>query len=215
MATMEIVKGHCGKSKCNYDVYTKEKIDELLKDKVNTAVITEINKAIETINDNATLKQEVKNITLNYQIKQNFQEVKTGTITVPITFFKNGSIAQLDEIEVKAQLTGLTDPVVSTNSKGKPLITFGLTSGSLPYSINITYESKDVFKKYNPMGNKQIFEHNEYATIDYNGEAVQTDTTKLRATINLTADKIVINFNGEEAGSIALGNTLYMADNID
>lgn len=30
MATKEIVKGHCGDSKCTYDVYTKEKMDELL-----------------------------------------------------------------------------------------------------------------------------------------------------------------------------------------
>jgi hypothetical protein len=30
LAVKDIVKGHCGDSKCTYDVYTKEKIDELL-----------------------------------------------------------------------------------------------------------------------------------------------------------------------------------------
>lgn len=32
LATKEVVKGHCGDSKCTYDVYTKEKTDELLND---------------------------------------------------------------------------------------------------------------------------------------------------------------------------------------
>ena len=30
LAVKDIVKGHCGDSKCTYDVYTKEKVDELL-----------------------------------------------------------------------------------------------------------------------------------------------------------------------------------------
>ena len=29
LAMREVVKGHCGDSKCTYDVYTKEKIDEM------------------------------------------------------------------------------------------------------------------------------------------------------------------------------------------
>lgn len=40
LATMEIVKGHCGDSKCTYDVYTKEKVDELLLNQ-NTNVTDE------------------------------------------------------------------------------------------------------------------------------------------------------------------------------
>lgn len=41
MAVKDIVKGHCGDSKCTYDVYTKEKVDELLnKYEVLTGTIT-------------------------------------------------------------------------------------------------------------------------------------------------------------------------------
>ena len=40
MAVKEIVKGHCGDSKCTYDVYTKEKIDELLNATKDYATLT-------------------------------------------------------------------------------------------------------------------------------------------------------------------------------
>ena len=32
MASKDLVKGYCKESKCEYDVYTKEKMDELLKE---------------------------------------------------------------------------------------------------------------------------------------------------------------------------------------
>lgn len=35
MASKDLVKGYCKESKCEYDVYTKEKADELLNAKVN------------------------------------------------------------------------------------------------------------------------------------------------------------------------------------
>lgn len=36
LATKDTVKGHCGTSRCTYDVYTKEKVDELLNGKASS-----------------------------------------------------------------------------------------------------------------------------------------------------------------------------------
>jgi hypothetical protein len=42
MALKEIVKGICDVTRCKYDVYTKEKMDELLEEKANSNEINEI-----------------------------------------------------------------------------------------------------------------------------------------------------------------------------
>lgn len=40
LAVKDIVKGHCGDSKCTYDVYTKEKVDELLAEVKQNNIFT-------------------------------------------------------------------------------------------------------------------------------------------------------------------------------
>lgn len=44
MALKEIVKGICGVTRCKHDVYTKEKMDELLEEKANVSEVNEIYK---------------------------------------------------------------------------------------------------------------------------------------------------------------------------
>ena len=53
MATKELVKGQCGISKCVYDVYTKEKTDELLNEKSNATDVYTKTEADALLNNKA------------------------------------------------------------------------------------------------------------------------------------------------------------------
>lgn len=61
MALKDIVKGICDITRCKYDVYTKEKVDELLSEKANVSEIyTKGNFAV--INFTNTAKKQVSEV---------------------------------------------------------------------------------------------------------------------------------------------------------
>lgn len=110
MATMEIVKGHCGNSKCTYDVYTKEKVDELLLEKGEAISNLEL--------DVYDLKKKTNIDEVNVGVPFSFK-VQThdggkyvtahdyGTINIPIQFGKLGSnVGMKVAINVKYATTG-------------------------------------------------------------------------------------------------------------
>lgn len=68
MASKDLVKGYCKESKCEYDIYTKEKTDELLNTKANSSDVY--------------TKSEANNL-LDTKINTGNFSVLTGSITVP------------------------------------------------------------------------------------------------------------------------------------
>lgn len=98
MATREVVKGHCGNSKCTYDVYTKEKVDELLAAKDNE--ITALNSEMETLQTKTNIREETINIPFNFKVQNNSNGVYNdaydyGTIEIPVRFSKTGNLIGL------------------------------------------------------------------------------------------------------------------------
>lgn len=84
MAIKETVKGHCGESKCTYDVYTKEKVDELLNEKVSS--------------DNVYVKD-------NYAVLEGIATVKAHTVGQTTTFDYPEGFTQ-DNTAVLSKLLG-------------------------------------------------------------------------------------------------------------
>lgn len=88
MAIKETVKGHCGDSKCTYDVYTKEKIDKTLTGQIlNDIDLSEVlTPGIYVLGDNVTdtkndgtigvpLKYVVLEVSSNRKIADDFDEL--------------------------------------------------------------------------------------------------------------------------------------------
>lgn len=192
LATREIVKGHCGNSKCTYDVYTKEKVDELLSNEINK------------VNDTLKLKKETMQLTFNYVLKANYKEVKTGTITVPVTFYKDGAMVSLEEIELGIQYTGLAEPVVTTKTNGNPKCEFYVNSGETPTGVTLTYSEVDKFKKYVPLGKSKIFNHTVNSGSDTFLYSIYADVKK---------DVLELLYTSREAGSLTIETPTYMSNN--
>ncbi len=101
MASKNLVKGYCKESKCEYDVYTKEKTDELLGDEYNSnstyskGDLIIYNNTLYKCNTNITTAEEwnashwtttsLSNEINNKQDKLNFDTAPASGSTNPVT----------------------------------------------------------------------------------------------------------------------------------
>lgn len=120
MASKDLVKGYCKESKCEYDVYTKEKMDELLEgttemigDKYSSSStyskgdLIIYNNTIHKCNDNITTPEEwnsahwvetsLSNELKNKQNTLTFDSTPTSNSTNPVT--SGGVKSSFDEID--------------------------------------------------------------------------------------------------------------------
>ncbi len=90
MATKDKVKGYCKESKCEYDVYTSEKVDELLTNKANTSDVYTKSETKALINSGLI---KVETITGSYSRSSGGDTViSTKSVSYPEGFNKDNSI---------------------------------------------------------------------------------------------------------------------------
>lgn len=244
MASKDLVKGYCKESKCEYDVYTKEKIDELLGDinnsltdaydststyavgdlviydnglyKCNTAIteaeewnsshwdLTTIAENFydkDTVDNKLALREETINIEFDY-VMRTFKSststtVKSGKITVPFTFKKQGAMVYLNPPKISTTKTGLKDPYI--NLDGDIRFDFDLDLSVTELNVSLSASGLATLSKYRPMSRA--------TTID----------TNVTFYIGPDSDnKTYIQYwtRSTEAGTVNV-NITYMADNTD
>lgn len=114
MATKDKVKGYCKESKCEYDVYTSDKVDELLATKPNASNVytkSEVYQKTETytkteVKDLVYNKIKVVTLTGSYSRSSGGEsQITTKSIDYPSGFNKNNTIL----LAIGTKKTGNTD----------------------------------------------------------------------------------------------------------
>lgn len=82
MAIKEIVKGICSLTRCKYDVYTKEKTDELLESKANISDVNAVDSKIVTLTASGTVNSESNICGIKFNYPEGFNKDNTMVLSV-------------------------------------------------------------------------------------------------------------------------------------
>ena len=211
MANKDLVKGYCKESKCEYDVYTKEKMDEILTAKDNTiqtlnTTLETLNTKLENLESETILKKEVKNIMVNIMLQKKVNGIyttfKTINATMPIKLAKSGAMIRMkpeiitstNQSETKAEIVdGILRLYISTSDT----TTLANNSGR----ILIQGANVSELNGYLPIYSKDAYNHASY---DYEYvKIIFTDNFYMYLTDNVSQ------------GGVWEAAFTYMADNVN
>ena len=194
MASKDLVKGYCKESKCEYDVYTKEKTDEILTGKVLTDIdLSEVlTPGIYVLGDNVTdtknegtigipLKYVVLEVSSNREIADNFdqlnktvyQRITAGTDQYSREIFVNeewsgaSSVFNWGVKGQKAILTGSITMPVGETSAYVDIFESDLPEGFTPSNSVVISKSYNITTTWSYSDNIKVSHSNPVATDDF------------------------------------------------
>lgn len=166
------------------------------------------------------VRKEVMELEFSYRVFSLNNTLQTGTLKIPITFYKNGAMVLIDTFYVSLQMHQTVNPEITYDDDGIINIIFShyseeTSEGNI--GVDLVCTSTDKFKKYCPVGHKheRIFTERNYAIVEVNGHYIYTNQMSIYAWININKDEMIIHLNQIEAGMAVLAPQVYMADNID
>lgn len=181
MASKDLVKGYCKESKCEYDVYTKEKMDELLAD-----VSTKIG---------------------NKQNTLTFDSTPTSGSTNPVT--SGGVYSSLSSVNtsinnINSSLNTINTTLSSKMNSNKFAVLTGTITGTGGGSVDVNYPSG--FTKDNCIVIGQMI--NNFGGSSFVSGAGYSSS--INPVVRLKNDKIGITINADSTSSVAYGYRIML-----